>query len=192
MNTGNIVLTGMCLIILVSALTAGEANNDEKQKEAWGPKVAGCRLSVTVDQMSYHVSAPISLQITIKNGGKERVSITRSDWMLVYDFDFRLPNGDPVPMTLEGRRQESIAGMTSVAKALEPGGVESDTIPILNRLYDMSLTGEYTLTVKRRFYPAGAECWKDDWEEVTSNTIKIVIREEMEKKEQMEPESEKQ
>ena len=51
----------------------------------------------------------------------------------------------------------------------------------LNRLYDMTLAGEYTLTVKRRFLPSGFESVKD-WEEVTSNTIRIVVREDMEEK----------
>jgi len=200
MNTGNIVLTGVYMLILVSGLALGEVANENsgKQNETWGATVAGCRFSVAADKSSYHVSEPIRLRLILENVGEGRISA--SDFSLTSDYmwDLRLPNGDPAPLTLFGKRRVSFDDVGSARSwGLDPGerrivSVSRSDRMYLNRLYDMTLAGEYTLTVKRRFYPAGAECWKDDWEEVSSNTIKIVVREEIEEKKQTEQESEKQ
>ncbi len=42
---------------------------------------------------------------------------------------------------------------------------------MFNRLYDMTIAGEYTVTAYRRVYPPGGSV------EVQSNTIKIIIHE---------------
>jgi len=189
MNTINIVLAGVCLLILISGLAAGEGDNDKEQNESWGPTVAGCRLSVTADQASYHVSEPICLKITLENVGEGRISASRfrSGLSKDYKFDLTLTDGEPAPLTLFGKRRASLDGAGSFASlALAPGETDTVTVPrfnrlYLNRLYDMTLAGEYTLTVKRRFLPSGFESVKD-WEEVTSNTIRIVVREDMEEK----------
>jgi len=199
MNTSNIILTGVYMLILVCGIASGEAENDEKQSEIWGQTVAGCRLSVTADQASYHVSEPIRLKIIMENVGEGRISASRFGSGLTkdYKFDLRLPDGDPAPLTLFGKRQDSLNGSRSFSSlTLGPGETDLVTVPrfnriYLDRLYDMTLAGEYTLTVKRRFLPSGFESVRD-WKEVSSNTIKIAVREEIEEKEQTEQESEKQ
>lgn len=196
MNTINVVLTGAYLLILVCGLATGEADNDKRQDETWGPTVEGCRLSLAADKTSYHVSEPIRLRLVMENVGEGKIQAQRFRLTKDYKFDLRLPNGDSAPLTLFGKRWFSLhnAGSISVL-VLEPG--ETDTASFsrsnrlyLNRLYDMTLAGEYTLTVRRRFLPAGLNSVQD-WAEVSSNTIKIVVREEMEGKEQTEQESEK-
>jgi len=56
---------------------------------------------------------------------------------------------------------------------LKPGELTVDTIPMLNRLYDMTLLGEYTVTVSRLLvYPVKGD---PNPVEVSSNTIKIAV-----------------
>ena len=197
MNTMNVVLTGAYLLILVCGLAAGEADNDKIQDENWGPTVKGCRLSVGADKTSYHVSEPIRLRLVMENVGEGKIQAQSFRLTKDYKFDLRLPNGDSAPLTLFGKRRFSLhkAGSISVL-VLEPGETETASFSrsnrlYLNRLYDMTLAGEYTLTVRRRFLPTGFKSVQD-WAEVSSNTIEIVVREEMEGKEQTEQESEKQ
>lgn len=147
---------------------------EEKEQAVFGPETKGCRFSVATDRPSYRYDQPIPLQLVLKNVGKKPVTVNFTGSLMMYRFDVRGPNGKPVPLTLEGKRQSNFAPQFELVTAsLGPGRSDVGGIAMLNRYYDMTRLGEYTVTAYRHFIWLKGE--KNAFE-VPSNTIKIVVR----------------
>ena len=164
-----VVMMALTCICIGVSFGMGDKANKEKTPDAWGPAKDGCRLALKASQSRYRFDQPIALQMTLKNDGNSNVRIGLLDSILdMYRVDVRLPSGAAAPLTLEGKRLWS---MGATDQTLSPGEMAVETIPMLNRLYDMTLSGEYTVTVSRlQVYPV-----KGKVIEVVSNTIKIVV-----------------
>jgi len=168
MKTAVVMIALTCIGIGVSVGMSGEAN-EQKVSDKWGSVKAGLRLALKSSQSRYRFDQPIVLKMTLKNDGNSNVRIALPDSILeMYRVDVRLPNGAAAPLTLKGK---SLWSMGVTGQILKPGELTVDTIPMLNRLYDMTLLGEYTVTVSRlQVYPV-----KGKPVEVSSNTIKIAV-----------------
>jgi len=161
----------------------------KEQPDAWGPETQGCRFSATSDRASYRFDQSIRLCLTLKNENNELAVVRQSHVFLAYRFDVRLPNGTPAPLTLEGKRQmdASSAGGSMFGITLKRGQSHIDEVPMLNRLYDMTMIGEYTVTVRRqvsipRVLKPGEERKPAVPFDVVSNTLKIVVHDQDVKK----------
>lgn len=164
------ILTVVILLASSASVVWGDTNNAMIN---WGEVTNGCRYSVRTDQKEYHYSQPVHLLMTLENIGDGPVYVLLANVSQMYRVDLRLPNGELSPPTLEGLRQSQ--SFATGIQILDPGKTAYDSIPSLNRLYDMTLAGEYSLTVYRRLILPGH---KDDWAEVPSNHTKIIIHNE--------------
>jgi hypothetical protein len=179
------MLSGAMLVLLVlTGMLQGDhkATNDDPFPPAeWGPVTNGCRFSVAANQEWYGYEDPIRLRLKFENVGDEPVKIATygGSSLLIFRFDLRLPDGEPVPLTLQGKREMDAGAYSLRSRTVKPGESQPDDIfPTLARVHDMSLSEEYTLTVYRLDVfgsrKEGEERPKPF--EVKSNTIKITVR----------------
>jgi hypothetical protein len=143
----------------------------------WGPEIQGCRCSIVSDRETYRFDQPIRLRMKLENIGEQTVHVLESGhsslMTVAYRVEVRLPNGEPAPLTLEGKREANIGTELSVSLIrLDPGKSWTATIPMLNRIYDMTLRGEYNVTVYRQLAPRQSG---EKPIEVKSNTLEIVV-----------------
>jgi len=161
------------MVALFSIGGTAMADNAQDGTREWGPVKEGCRLSVTAKKTSFGYDQPIALRITLENGSDRTVVIVQSGILLDYEFDVRLPNDKPAPLTLEGKRQKDRPQFETVSERVKPNGTVVKEVPMLNRLYDMTLLGEYKVTVSRRVIEEGG---KNSFV-VKSNTLKVRVTE---------------
>jgi len=161
-----------CLLILVGIATVSTAVDATTRPAVWGPARRGCRFSLTPDRPSYRFDQPIRLHLALENTGDKSVEPIESNLMIAYRFDIRRMDGMPVPLTIAGKQQEIAPIVHLRTNTLEPGQLDATVIPMLNRYYDMTLQGEYTVTVYRRIMPQTPDT---EYDEVASNAVKIVV-----------------
>ena len=116
-----------------------------------------CQLAIIPENDSYRFDEPITLRLVFKNTGSEKVAIARktrpAQLTKIYSFEVYLPNGNPAPLTLEGQRQcLPLRGQRPKPIYLEPGEKNEDYVPMLNRIYDMTLSGEYIIKAHRYYH----------------------------------------
>jgi len=146
---------------------------ERETEPSWGDEVEGCRFSASSPVAVYAPAQPIPLRLRLKNDGKAAVAFFQTDIMQSVRFDVRLPNGMAAPMTLEGKRQSESGENVSVT--LEPGKSDDLGVSAVNRYFDMTMNGDYTVTVTRFVQ------LRDGSErsvKVVSNSCKITVREE--------------
>jgi hypothetical protein len=171
----------MCVAARLTAF-AQEPNPVPAPVQAQG--VEGYQLEISVQKESLSPLEPIVLNITLKNIGKEDVRIASITPIADYQIEVRpmrpdLINGQQVskenaPLTLEGRRLMQGAMQASGRTELLRRG-ESVTVSLesLNRIFDMTLDGEYKIVVRRKV-PQRSDTPK--LVEVTSNPIEIKVK----------------
>lgn len=176
----------LAVTILSSVMLPDVKADDDESATTWGPTTAGCRLSIAADRASYVAGEPIRLEMTIENVGDETRYLRGAPYDRLqrfgFRFDVRVPDGplllselggEEIHMTREGKRRAEIGGSRS-APRLEAGKSATNAVPMLNRIYDMSVSAEYSVTVYWGIaLPQGSE----KPIEVESNTIKIIVHE---------------
>ena len=142
-------------LILLAGIVNARPSAEEDQQVQWGKEVEGSRFGIAPLQPSCRYDQPVKVRMTIKNVGQEASHVLITDLMHVYRFDVRLPDGKPAPLTLEGNRMMDDTNSTGVSfHKLEPGEFHTGRLT-LNRYYDMTLLGEYTVTIYRKVLPSG-------------------------------------
>jgi hypothetical protein len=147
-------------------------------------EVEGYLIEIATAIDTFRPMESVSLVITIKNVGKEDVRIASTT--PIADFQIEVTpvypgiiNGqavskDRAPLTLEGKRLVQGAMQASGrTELLRRGESISVSISTLNRIFDMTLDGEYKITVRRKL-PLRTDASKSV--EVTSNTLVIKIK----------------
>lgn len=162
----------MCVMALAGVTKVDAEAKEKSQPTEWGSETEGCRLAVMADHEAYRFDQPISLSLVCKNTGGKEIGVTRSTLMRDYRFNVRLPDGKPAPLTLEGKRQAEFPFFMNMLHILKPGDSDTTPVPMLNRLYDMTLRGEYIVTIYRKTRPQGD---KQKPVDVMSNVLKIVV-----------------
>lgn len=157
---------------IVSVMAVYGAGTEVGEGARYGPVTAGCRLSMSTTQPSFRFDEPVRVRLVTENLSTPNVHVSfPSQFAFVaYRFDISGSDGKPVPLTRYGQRQMDRAGSQPSA-AVQPGESDVLDLAMFNRLYDMTIAGEYTVTAYRRVYPPGGSV------EVQSNTIKIIIHE---------------
>lgn len=182
-----------CILACFIALS-GLPEEDIEMTEAapvteWGPTNENCRLSVGVERDVYFVDEAIPLRMMIENIGEQAQYLLASPGGHAATFGFRFeiqmanaralrgkraeaqPPAD-IPMTREGRRRADYVGSRALHE-LEAGRIGRATVPMLNRLFDMTVSGDYTVTA---YWPLAAKKSGEKPTEVQSNTITIPVR----------------
>ncbi|MGI6598988.1 MAG: hypothetical protein ACOX3F_04690 [Kiritimatiellia bacterium] len=167
----------MYRLTLVAAMTLGLvcfAHSDLKGEGdvaiERGALMQGCRISIGTDREAFHISQPVCVRLLLENRGEHPVRVLVASPLEAYQLDVRTPTGNAAALTPSGARNaESISTHLQV---VAPGESISDSIPDLSRLFEMTLLGEYTITVRCNVLVA------DDghtWTEIESNTVKVRI-----------------
>jgi hypothetical protein len=152
---------------------------DEKAVQ-WGPETEGFRLSIAIDQDEFTPDQPVFLRVTLKNVGPEEVQVEKIGSIRSYKMAVLLPRTEKqAPPTLRGKRllESPLAKATSFGLAVNEEA--TDTVH-LNRVFDMTLSGTYKVTVKRMVPKRDGS---DEYTYVTSNAIKITIKEKVSEEE---------
>lgn len=185
----------VCLMVVTGLMKGDVDMNDEESLTTWGPIIEGCRFSIVADHDSYPVGEPIRLRMRIENVGDEVVYLLGSQYDIWqtdgFRFDVRMPNGPvllseseskPLPLTREGKRRRELPS-SGFSPPFNPGESAATSVAMLNRIYDMSVRGEYSVTVYWQIsLPQSGD--KDQPIEVKSNTLKIIVRERKEEEEE--------
>jgi hypothetical protein len=170
-----IVIMSLVVIVIGASLGASVGGAVPKEPIMWGAAKEGCRLALKTSSRQYRFDEPISVAMTLKNDSNNNVKYEVAKILMSYKFDVRLPDGGAAPLTLEGKKQRS-GYVGIISRHLRPSELITEDIPMLNRLYDMTLLGEYTVTAYRRLVlPTGGDGKEI---EVQSNSIKITVTEE--------------
>jgi hypothetical protein len=165
--------------IATVAFAQTEANSDSKNeqvgKRRWGRTVEGQALSIMTNKNKYAPLELILLDVVLKNVAKVDIYyINGAHPFDMYTVKVLLPDGKEAPYTrfgnhLSQRRNHQPATTSSV---LKPGKQVSDSIE-LTRLYDMSLSGDYTISLQRQLWRGDAI---DPKLKIESNSITITIK----------------
>jgi hypothetical protein len=151
----------------------GEAEEHAKLIN-WGPTKEGCRIAVVARQTEYRYDQPIALDIILQNTNTEDIQVFRTALLSMYRIEVKLPDGNAAPFTLEGRRcgvdrADAVGGYPDV---IEAGKSAKDAVTMLNRFFDMTKVGDYTVTVHHiMVYPHGS----DKAVEVSSQPIVVKV-----------------
>jgi hypothetical protein len=123
-------------------------------KRTWGTAVEGQAVSITTDKTAYDMGEPVTLGICFKNLGQQDVKAVRKDPLGTYLLTVLDPDGKPALRTLYGKEAIKADRAKNLEK-LASGEVICDEIK-LNRLFDLTLRGVYTVSVQRPVWKDGA------------------------------------
>ena len=170
------VFTAILFLILLGGIgdVASSANGDKEADS--GKEVHGSRFGIAPASPSFRYDQPGILNLTVKNFRKEEISVPFGNNWSIYRFDVRLPNGKPAPLTLEGTRLANDRVVDEGTVQVKPGASYTEGI-VLNRYYDMTLLGEYTISMQRKVPSPTRPDGTWTWELATSNTLKVTVRE---------------
>lgn len=142
-----------------------------------GKPVHGLAVAIKVGKTVFSPGEPILMNISLMNMGTNDISVRLDHPLQLYHMDVWGPDGAISPFTLYGRREreriERIAhfGGSVFGIALPQGKEESDQIH-LNRVFDLTLPGTYTVSVQRVVW-VGPSLTND--EKAVSNQLKFSI-----------------
>jgi hypothetical protein len=117
--------------------------------------VEGLQMSLRLEQGRYRADEPVTLEVVIKNTGDEQVylgmsasDLSRFDFAVRY-FGGGMAQAGRMPLTKFGTKllQEADAGK-NIPIRLKPGEQRSYRF-VLNRMVDMTLSGIYSIVIKR-------------------------------------------
>ena len=163
----------LCLTMFIGMFTACMSAPRGDPPTAQGRTQKGCRLSLTTLQTRYRFDETIPLTVGTSNASEKPAYVRETNAVAMYRFEVRLPDGKPAPLTLEGKRESSIGGSSSTI-TIRPNESHTVTIPMLNRLFDMTLLGQYKVRV---FQNVWLHDNMDAPVELESNLIELTIDE---------------
>jgi hypothetical protein len=150
----------------------GPAERGNGAAGEWGEEVEGFSLSLETPKRKYLSGEPIPCLVALKNVGPNARRIPRSSVHRTYTLEVLQADGAPAPFTMRGKRLvESVRRDSSSTRIMDPGDTEAVAFDRLNLLLDMTLRGEYRVSVSTKVPRAGAS----GYAQVTSNTVLIRV-----------------
>jgi hypothetical protein len=124
-------------------------------EQQWGPKTDGLAISVYVARPSYRAGEQIDLHLDLKNAGSSPAILVRQSAWADYSLVMRTQNGVELPPTpyVQDRIEAAMEGRQATSE-LQPGQMTEDTLE-LDRAYDLSVPGRYTIRVTRKVFRPG-------------------------------------
>jgi len=175
------LLAGACALWpLFPALAATKAAKPPAKEVSGSNAATGYLLSVTLEKPEVSASEPVVIRVAVKNGSKESISYILELPEKTFKLSVKDAKGREVPLTaygkrLFGKRPQGESGTQGVN--LKPGA-KSEFRMLVNRIYDMTVSGTYTI-VARRAFPNPREPifpWmKPGGEEISSNAVKVYV-----------------
>lgn len=171
--------TVLLLPSVVMAETDLKSEVKKPPERVWGKPVEGQRLSISAEKRTYCPGERIFLNICFQNVGQTDVEITVCRPLGVFEINVLLPEGKPAPFTLKGKRSYDNSSMGSMSARVVKPQEQICTDIELNRLFDMTLNGKYSVTVRRIVWKAGV--FQRNLKAV-SNTLEITVDESLDRR----------
>jgi hypothetical protein len=138
-------------------------------------KVIDCprfSIAVSTEKESFTAGEPIVLAVSARNNGSKVLVLENTyhpEWD--YKLDVRTEAGETVSLTEEGRHLvKDIAIYASTNVDIHPGQeIEKDFL--ISKLFEMTTSGTYSITVKRQFFVPDLDVYRT----AISNTVKVTI-----------------
>jgi hypothetical protein len=176
-----VVPSGLIVAIAIGVLSTFGAGQQEKNKMPGdGPPSAdvqdktpkGLQLVASTEKATFTTGEPILLSVFARNNGRKVLFIVDTyhpEWDT--KFEVRNEAEERVALTEDGERLTgAIAIFRDVRVEINPGDeVRKDFV--INKLFEMTAPGTYSITVKRSFCVTGTEVFRV----ATSNIVKVTI-----------------
>ncbi|RYG66287.1 hypothetical protein EON80_15715 [bacterium] len=147
-----VVATGVAVAITMGAGVAMQAQESkeeipENREIQFGPPNSGYALGIRTSKDVYTWGERILLQVDLKNVSEQEVMVNFTNRMSKFRMEVVMPDGKIAPTTLYGEWLKRPAPWRrTVVQYVQPGkavNVDFD----LNRIFDMSRAGKYTVRV---------------------------------------------
>jgi len=178
-STRTVTVDSLALVIILAAAACADGPTTRRGTiidELWTGRhtvattpatrdVPGCRLTLSTTQATYSPWQAINLNVIFENNGDKPVTVAGDS-----GADVLLPWGEAAPLTLYGK-WDDIRPTARHHLTLSPGESTTVNITELNRLYDMTMPGEYAVTAYQLVWPQtpGKPIG------LVSNTIKVTV-----------------
>ena len=131
-------------------------------------------IEATSDAREYAPCSPIPVYITVSNHSDRYFNYTESHFTSDYSIQVKKDNNEDAPLTSLGKHYRNISGdgFRNIPCALPPHYKIRNTI-IINRLYDFSYSGNYSIIVSRNFTDPSSN--RNEILKVHSNPLPITI-----------------
>lgn len=117
----------------------------------WGEPVAGFRVGVHVPEGPFQPMEPVVIRVALRNDSSESVRVPRVPLFAGFELGVRDADGEAVEPTRYGvRRRESDQEGGVMTVTLAPGEFVEYRDVVINRLFDLSMAGEYRISVSIR------------------------------------------
>ncbi len=122
-------------------------------KDRWATKTVarnGIELSVEVDRQSFAGGALV-IRVTIRNNGKDELRVMGSGHRA---FAINVLGQDRTPVPMTRFFQKKLVGESTGGKSptLSPGNAYYSKVYNLSRLFDLTMSGQYTVSVSKTYY----------------------------------------
>ena len=160
------------LALLIAVAIGAMLWADEAQK---AKQEVPLKITLIVGKPTVAPCENVIIEFEVNNPSDKPMILVSADFFLIYTFSVTGPDGKAVKPTAYGQRQiDGARHVTRITTSpIKPG--ESDKFRLLrfNRLFDMSVGGEYTISVSR----SARNPDQTDWVTVASNTVKVTVAE---------------
>jgi len=169
-------LTWLSAVLLTVALIAvatleGGTDQDAKQvrPDACGDVTAGLQLCMRTERRRFGPCEPIRLYLSLKNVSSPVCSVMQS-YLPIKDYTFELTDESSkgVPLTQYGQRCLKAARVGKFLRLDRADALEEEVL--INRLYDMTDDGIYTIVARRTVSGENGKTFK-----VESLTVKVQV-----------------
>jgi len=136
------------LVIALVSATSQPTTKNGSDEAIWGIAHEGCRTRILADRDHYSFGEPVHIHAMIQNVGRPNLDVAVGHFTR-YEIQVSLPDGSPAPLTLWGRNKNPLnADGSSTTIKLAPGQTKTDEYPSLNRIFDMTIGGRYSVTAR--------------------------------------------
>jgi hypothetical protein len=157
------------LLLFLGTFTAAPQSVTNQVKREWGQQTQGLALSIMTSNKNFSVEEPIALNISLKNVGKEDTVVPVALPLALYEIKIKLPNKQAALLTSYGTNAIDNAQEGSVAHHILKPGEETASVVSLDKIFDLSSKGKYTVSVTRRVRK------NNEWTDLISNEIEIIV-----------------
>lgn len=169
-----VIASIVVLLIGVDMNMFGEELDEAKVVPDKGGMVSeGFQLSAQLEKEWVGPCEPVILIVTLKNVSEKVLSLADSRPERDYEIVVKDEQGEETPLTTYGKNLMDSAGVFRRVLLKMNAGQELQNRLLINRIYDMSISGTYSIIVKRNVFRQDGK----GFAEVISNTIKVEITE---------------
>jgi hypothetical protein len=147
------ILAVFAVLFFVVDPGIGQTDADQvlvPSKVRWGEAANGAQLGISVAVPTFVVSEPVWVTVTFRNTGKAPITYVETSPLQEYCLVVTDEKGKGVPLTRYGKRiADNFGEITrTMMRSLDSGAEIQVRLP-LNRVFDLSETGTYTITATR-------------------------------------------